>query len=197
MNKIQKLIPIEVSWEVEVSISNFKIKANEDDKLIIEFNAYLGEDKKNIFDDFSEHEIEEKRKNQEHGFDSIFTLENYNEYKYQLMQITFDRFLLFNMIHTANDFEVLSDPNYLLDIPLLLRRYKKDPLLYNKEKEKIWSETGKNPDSQFYIVENSILLNDLAKKLNYNHYLLLGKEAYINIIGYNWDAKSLGALFWY
>jgi len=182
-----KLKSLEVPWEIDNSFSAFKIIAEQEDKLIIQFNAFLGEFKRNILNVISENEI---KKNEDTG---IYIGENYQDFQNQIVQVVFDKFLSFRMVHTTKDYEILYNGEYEVFQPVL-QHYSKDPLGYNKCKEEICIQTGFNPDSHFFIVDTMDKKDQLVERLNLDVFYSIGKEAYIEVIGADWKWNSIGAL---
>lgn len=186
-----KLKPIPVSWKIDI-ISGFSIKAEQEGSIALEFIANFGERKKRMLDIYSREEIEDKQQQGVTGFGKIYTAEDYNNYQYQLMQLSFEHFFMFKMTHT-DDYELFASGQAEVVDPFLTDDG--DIKVYNQKIKKQWAETGICPDPLFYEILESDFLKINRLSARFSHYILIGKESYVEIIGKNWSEQSLGAQY--
>ena len=183
---MKKLCPMPVDWGIHPLYADFRVNATKELltlTLDVEFVC-----KESIRGKFSDEEINERLLT-----NSLYLEEDYEDYFYQRLDVFFKDYDVFRFKYESIDFGVLNQ----YEVCTLMLDYLKlvTGQSYAKEIKKITEQTGFHPDPLFYLVDDSDWLTDEQKGKGYNHYLLVNKEVYVEVIGKDVDWSSKGSIY--
>ncbi|MCP4600755.1 MAG: hypothetical protein GY847_09520 [Proteobacteria bacterium] len=186
---LQQLIPVEVPWQVSPSTPCLRLMADEvaeNGSAEVQFVAHFGLEDLQCDPAKTQREVivvedpGRYSKIQEPSLDS----------PYRLVRIRFRNGLWARISPSYSDSEVLQEAVY--DWRGVSGRYTggaaEDWLHVFK---KTWLDTSVCPDPGMYVVENSRWLRDIEKqrgpRRELRHYIILGHDAYIEVLAESWE----------
>lgn len=114
---------------------------------------------------------------------------------FQLLKLTFEDGIWVKMSPSYADLEVIDESSY--DWSALAYRYElgQDPDQWFRRFQEEWHRTSLCPNPRMYELEQSSWLEETgAGKYGSKHYLIMGHDAYAEVIANGWRWESEGAL---
>jgi len=188
---IQRLTPVQVPWMVSPSTSYLRLLAAESssDKLTqVRFIAHFGLERSE-----ASTEIQGPPVTFFPPYDSNIKL-GPKSGPYQLVRVTFSRGLWVRMLPSFSNSETVDPGLYdFSSIPSQLAPGQ-DIKSWLAGFQHTWLENNCCPDPRMYEVQNSLWLRDVSKDAMLKHYLVLGNDAYTEVLAEKWHWESEGAI---
>lgn len=181
-----KVKSLSLPWEID-SIADFKIIADEDSKIEIEFNAFFGEHIESPI-----LEIETIKYYYDNHLE--YKKDDFTKFKYQRIKLIFDNFVNINFSYCGNDIYDDLDRSLILFEDLRHSSFEN----YLSATHKYWQENLICVDTRCYEVVGTNWMMDnfqhVYEKQGCNHYLIQGREYKIELIATKPKWESMYAL---
>lgn len=165
-----KLLAVKTPWQLESSTPFLEMNLYENGEAIISANVNFGLNKKNP--DLHKYPLD---KIQNMG---LFTGENFEEFKYQRINIRFEHFYSVIMNPPQTGIGVIDESKYDWSKIKFHNLFYDDIYKWQEKKLEYWTKTGYCPDPNMYEIKNSIWLeNPMVVRLSYKHFLILGHDS--------------------
>lgn len=190
--ELPKLLPVQVPWQVSPSTPFLRLIISEDGSTQVKLVAHFGPQ-----------EVAETPRRL--GFSRALMVStpergdldlSPKEAPFQLLVLTFKTGLWVRWSPSYADSQVVEEAAY--DWSALACRFHagEDPAEWLRRFREMWKSTSICPNPGIYTVVGSTWLQEMGEDGSavYRHYLILGHDAYVEVIAEDWGWKSEGGL---